>query len=241
MNKLAIKQTFFKELNAGLPEIPNIKPFKKTPSRKVLPFSIAFTSVAAVAALAVVITLVNRPNPNAIINISPKTDSSEVKRGEDADWKTFIKAKRGPLEKQELEIAFYHGNWFASALNDNMLTTFNSEQETTLKLLRLVNYNAVTIFEHSATLYEHVCGDTFNSLANYTFVDTISADVLQKQSSEKEGNIGYMVRIEGKNGEPLEYRFDGSTGEANRILSANNSYINYSITDQGISLFPDQE
>lgn len=242
MNKLVIKQAFFKELNSGLPEIPNIKPFKKTPMRKVLPFSIIFSSVAATAALAIILTVANRQNPNEIFNISPKPDQTAVQRGENSDWKTFIKAKRGPLEKQELEIAFCHGNWFANALlkeaGGPVLDYFNGEQMTTLKLMRIVNYEPVSIYEHTATLYENVCGDMFSSSSNFTFVDSITVDDLKQLSPEEEGSIGYYIRIESIDGGSLEFSFEGDVTKEHYIVSSNNSYINYEITNQEIMLFP---
>lgn len=243
MNKLVIKQTFFEELNSGLPEIPNIKPFKKTLSRKVLPFSIIFSSIAATAALVIVLVIANRPNQNEIFYISPRPDQAEVQRGENSDWKTFIKAKRGPQGKQELEIAFYHGNWFANALSKETggpkLDYFNGEQMTTLKLMRVVNFEPVSIYEHTATLYENVCGDMFSSSSQFTFTDSITVDDIKQLSPEQEGSIGYFVKIESIDGGSLDFSFEGDITEEHYIVSSNNSYINYEIINQEIELFPD--
>lgn len=246
MVKATIKKLFFEELLSDFPNIPNIPNIscKKKRNKKKIILVTSLLSISSVIACSSIIIFSSiksvQEDCYKELFISPKTNDHGIQsRGDCADWKTFIKTNVGPFAEQRIDVTFYHGSWFSDALNGEgpTISYMNNEQITILSLIRIVGDVQYIIYEHTGTLYEHLCGDIFSKTTSFCFSDTVTVDCLLNANENKVGSIGYMVTIKGINNAPLDYKYLNDPTTDNYIYSERNSYIGYKIVEKGILFY----
>ncbi|MBQ7250306.1 MAG: hypothetical protein IJS37_03080 [Bacilli bacterium] len=173
-------------------------------------------------------------------------------RPETADWETRIEIEKGPSESTAAKVVFGHGDIMADLLSDwnkdSPISRFNKEQPTHLELQRVVSYysspydsteDVTTVFEHTDSFYNHICGEAFSIRSSFSVVDELSLGDFPKgwEGHEEDLSLSYRVSIKSTDGEPLDYDF----GDPDISLPYINSFycatVSYSVSKDGVGFY----